>query len=419
MMNKLEQLILQKLMKIYNKSQHSKLNRTSNRGVILDLKKVIDKTIYDPSDYESLCDMNNAIFALADKGLITYVKDNFNENYIAKVYLNLGRVDDISRITGIKNNKLELENILGIIEIISKSETNEWICLFLNNVVNAIINKNQLLLLPYNTDYIESIIKVLNVIAAEEGFYIRSLSTQLFSDSKYIERNILKYIIQILKQYHPDIIDRTDKDHISDNEMLRSVGLLTYEEVFEFTGECTAIYRNCVLDFSLYDNGMYIGSNIASQLSCFQLDQIRIVTLIENKTNYVRYCKEEKSRDELVIFSGGFYSIQRKRFYHILQKSMQCKQSVRLWSDIDLGGFIMFQKLKDVFHNLEPMRMDKESYNNSLEFARSMSDSYFQKILALKDQKEYEVFQDVIGEILKNKKVLEQESFYIELNTVF
>lgn len=416
MMNDLEHLILQKLMKIYNKSQHSKLNSKSNRGVILNLEKAFDKTVYDPSDYDSLCDMNNAVVALADKDLITYVKDEFNENYIKKVYLNLDKVDDVSNLTGIKNNKFELENIINMMEMKSKNERCEWICMFLDDVINTISNKNQLLLLPKNTEDIASIIKVLEVIAEEEGFYIRSLSTQQFSDSKYIEKTILTNIIQILKRYHPDINERTDKENISDNEILRRVGLLTYEEVFEFTGNCKAIYGEHALDFSAYDNGMYIGSNLASQLSSFQLDKIGMITLIENKMNYVQYCREEKSGDELVIFSGGFYSIQRKRFYQSLQKSMTNNQRIRLWSDIDLGGFKMFQKLKEVFHNLEPMRMDKEVFHHSLKFARSMSDSYFQKIHALKGQKEYDVFQEVIEEILKYKKVLEQESFYIGLN---
>lgn len=89
-------------------------------------------------------------------------------------------------------------------------------------------------------------------------------------------------------------------------------------------------------------------------------------------------------------------------------------QIIRLWDDIDLGGFQMFNKLSMIFENLTPMRMDIETYMNHVVFAREMSDSYFTMLERLADKEGYEVFQDVIKLILKNKKVLEQESYYIE-----
>ncbi|MCI8540106.1 MAG: hypothetical protein HFE68_03690 [Erysipelotrichaceae bacterium] len=413
-MNELELLILKKLMLSYNKSYHSKIGKNSARRVILNLDKAFDSEIYDRMDYDSVCKMNDAVYSLHERKLITYDVDEFNDAHITKVYMCLNEVEQIASLTGLKDNKQEL---LAIYELLldKKEEVNsEWEQRFLEDVMDSIIEKNRLLYLPKDVALIEGILKVLQVIAKEEGFYIRVLSTKLFSNSKYIEKKLLKYLIKILKDYYPDIHLMMEKDKMSDNEFLRFIGVFTYEEVFEFTGNCTAYYNHKLLDFSLYDQGMFLGSNIAAQLSYFNLDDIRVITLIENKMNYVQYCKNEKRTDELVIFSGGYYSAQKKEFYNAIKRSMTEHQIIRLWDDIDLGGFQMFNKLSMIFENLTPMRMDIETYMNHVVFAREMSDSYFTMLERLADKEGYEVFQDVIKLILKNKKVLEQESYYIE-----
>lgn len=413
-MNELELLILKKLMLSYNKSYHSKIGKNSARRVILNLDKAFDSEIYDRMDYDSVCKMNDAVYSLHERKLITYDVDEFNDAHITKVYMCLNEVEQIASLTGLKDNKQEL---LAIYELLSdkKEEVNsEWEQRFLEDIMDSIIEKNRLLYLPKDVALIEGILKVLQVIAKEEGFYIRVLSTKLFSNSKYIEKKLLKYLIKILKDYYPDIHLMMEKEKMSDNEFLRFIGVFTYEEVFEFTGNCTAYYNHNLLDFSLYDQGMFLGSNVAAQLSYFNLDDIRVITLIENKMNYVQYCKNEKRTDELVIFSGGYYSAQRKEFYNAIKRSMTEHQIIRLWDDIDLGGFQMFSKLSMIFENLTPMRMDIETYMNHLAFAREMSDSYFTMLERLADKEGYEVFHDVIRMILKNKKVLEQESYYIE-----
>lgn len=413
-MNELELLILKKLMLSYNKSYHSKIGKNSARRVILNLDKAFDSEIYDRMDYDSVCKMNDAVYSLHERKLITYDVDEFNDAHITKVYMCLNEVEQIASLTGLKDNKQEL---LAIYELLSdkKEEVNsEWEQRFLEDIMDSIIEKNRLLYLPKDVALIEGILKVLQVIAKEEGFYIRVLSTKLFSNSKYIEKKLLKYLIKILKDYYPDIHLMMEKEKMSDNEFLRFIGVFTYEEVFEFTGNCTAYYNHNLLDFSLYDQGMFLGSNVAAQLSYFNLDDIRVITLIENKMNYVQYCKNEKRTDELVIFSGGYYSAQRKEFYNAIKRSMTEHQIIRLWDDIDLGGFQMFNKLSMIFENLTPMRMDIETYMNHVVFAREMSDSYFTMLERLADKEGYEVFQDVIKLILKNKKVLEQESYYIE-----
>lgn len=413
-MNGLELLILKKLMVSYNKSHHSKIGKNSSKRVILNLDKAFSRETYDRMDYDSVCKMNDAVYSLHDRKLITYDVDEFNASHITKVYMCLNEVEKIASLTGIKDNKQDLLVVYHLLSNKKEDVKSEWGQSFLIDVMDSIMAKNRLLYLPKDIVLIEGILKVLQVISEGEGFYIRALSIKLFSDSKYIEKTLLKYVIKILKDYHPDINFLMEKDKMSDNELLRRIGAFTYEEVFEFIGNCTAYYNNKLLDFSVYDQGMYLGSNVAAQLSNFNLDGIRTITLIENKMNYKQYCRKEKLTDELVIFSGGYYSAQRKKFYNAIKSSMTKHHKVRLWDDIDLGGFQMFHNLRMVFENITPMRMDKETYMNHLEFARKMSDSYFTLLERLIDKEGYEVFQDVIKMILKNKKVLEQESYYIE-----
>lgn len=413
-MNELELQILKKLMVSYNNSHHSKIGKNSSKRVILNLDKAFSREIYDRMDYDSVCKMNEAVYSLHDRKLITYDVDEFNDFHITKIYMCLSEVDKIASLTGIKDNKQDLLVVYHLLSDKKEAVKSEWGQKFLKDVMDSIMAKNRLLYLPKDNVLIEGILKVLQVIFDGEEFYIRALSTKLFSNSKYIERVLLKYVIKILKDYHPDINFLKEKDKMSDNELLRHIGAFTYEEVFEFIGDCTAYFNNKLLDFSVYDQGMYLGSNVAAQLSNFNLDGIRTITLIENKMNYKQYCKKEKLTDELVIFSGGYYSAQRKKFYNTIKSSMTEHHKVRLWDDIDLGGFQMFYKLRMIFENITPMRMDEETYMNHLEFARKMNDNYFTLLEGLIDKEGDEVFHNVIKMCLKNKKVLEQESYYIE-----
>lgn len=70
----------------------------------------------------------------------------------------------------------------------------------------------------------------------------------------------------------------------------------------------------------------------------------------------------------------------------------------------------MFIK-NNIFENLKPFKMSKQLFLENIEFAEDMPNkAYVEKIAGLLDRKEYEEFHDIIKEILRTGRILEQEA---------
>jgi len=80
--------------------------------------------------------------------------------------------------------------------------------------------------------------------------------------------------------------------------------------------------------------------------------------------------------------------------------------------DFDFGGFNIFVFIKNnIFENLKPYKMSKELFLENIEFAEEMENKeYKEKMAGLLKRKEYEEFHEVIKEILRTGKILEQEA---------
>ena len=81
------------------------------------------------------------------------------------------------------------------------------------------------------------------------------------------------------------------------------------------------------------------------------------------------------------------------------------------WSDIDLGGFRLYQRLKkEIFPYVRPWKMDLETLKENKERGMPITSEAYQKALAdlLKDES-YSVFADTIQYMLTHKIRLEQE----------
>ena len=134
------------------------------------------------------------------------------------------------------------------------------------------------------------------------------------------------------------------------------------------------------------------------------------IIFIENKANYIDYIQNKMNKDEFVVYHGGMYGQVKGQFFKKLYEATN-ESKFYHWSDIDIGGFKIFARLRKIIVNLKPYMMDREAFYSKKQYWKEMSLDYRSKLVKLKKQDEYRCFYDVIDEMLKNNSKLEQEAF--------
>ena len=258
----------------------------------------------------------------------------------------------------------------------------------------------------------EDILKCLVYMEQNENEQLERLMSQgLYGDSKRFERAVKPKVLSILRA----IKREAGEDVPEDEELLREKGIARWPEVLEFTGRL----RVCLADGSQIDYtrevyGAYINSVTVVHIARVEAEGIGRVLFIENKANYVWYVSRGAAADELVIYHGGCYSpVKGKWFRKIVEGLNQQPQRPEYyhWSDIDLGGFRIFQRLREtIIPELLPYRMDLASLMQYRDKAAKItSASYLKALKALWENPDYECFHEVIGKMLEEKIRLEQE----------
>lgn len=134
------------------------------------------------------------------------------------------------------------------------------------------------------------------------------------------------------------------------------------------------------------------------------------IIFIENKANYIDYIQNKKKNDEFVIYHGGMYSPIKGEFFRKIYDVAKDKEFYH-WSDIDIGGFKIFVRLKNIIPELKQYKMGREDFNSKQDYWKEMSIDYRDKLIKMRALEEYEVFYDVIDEMIKSNCKLEQEAF--------
>ena len=158
-------------------------------------------------------------------------------------------------------------------------------------------------------------------------------------------------------------------------------------------------------------SGIAIPSTLVKNIVSIQMENIQSVTFVENKTNYDEYILKERGTNEMVVYHGGFLSPQKKIFMQKLADNVSENITIRFWADIDLGGFLMFYKLQQIFPKLQTLRMSSEYVIKYANRGLSRSKEYFTKLKTVGMLPEFIDFRETIDEILKNRVTIEQEVF--------
>ena len=241
----------------------------------------------------------------------------------------------------------------------------------------------------------------------------RTFSMKCYHDSKFFEKNIESILIRIIKKYCINADSENISEEISDNDVLAQIGIVKYPEVIEFCGNMSCEINEQKLVFSSKTKGSYINEHTIQCMKNIELINVRKIIFIENKANYIDYI-ENKKEDELVIYHGGFYSPTKGKFFEKIynaSREAECKPTYYHWSDIDIGGFKIYARLRDnSIPELVPYRMDKSTLVENKIYWNSFDNKYRELLKKIKQEERYSVFFEVIDFMLENNIRLEQES---------
>lgn len=405
--------ILNLLLDRYERSGHCLPGKTSNRRIALSMGAP-DYPAYRDNDPEAQQKINAAIQWLADGKLVSFAwRRDYEDWLVDRVYLNLDRLADAYAAAGRVPLSDTAQRLSRIIRSFQGALSTPWKRQFLNDEYARLQSKlRPSNLLPKTERELEGILQVL---AYTEGRteLMRVISANCFQDSKYLEQHLLGKLASIARAYEPELVryEPTEGEGLPQSAVLEQIGILTYPEIFEFQGSAKLLLEDECIDIRPFQKGFCLQSENLGACRGLSLDGIRTVLFVENRTNYRFMVLHGAAPDRLCVYHGGFYSPARRRLFQMIAAALPATAQAMFWGDIDLGGFLMYTRLKrDLFPGLLPFRMDVSDYLAYRKLGMTHSESYFRTLAQKAGEGSIDpVFQPVINAILANGRTVEQE----------
>lgn len=397
------EIAIQLINALLDKYEKSKAFSGGTRRIILTPHK--DRNLFlmleSPSDRRPFLE---AIAFLKEGGIAGYECDRDDDSYPSLIYLDVG-AESIARAYAYSGRTDRHSLILNLKLKISQAAAvipEGGIKSYLQSVL--IKTEKHVIPRPFSGASLDDdILKALSFMASNEDEIMeRVMSLKLYGDSKHFEKNVRPSVLSILRRI------RTEE---RDEDLLSAYSVVRYPEEFMFSGNLSIEFTDGrVVDFSALKAGSAItSSDVERAASCTSPD-IRRITTVENKANYI-HLVFNKEDDELVIFLGGFFSPAKGSFLSLIHKSFPDAE-YRHSGDIDIGGFRIFVQLKALIPEVTPYMMDEDTLENYMDSAEKISDEdYLRSLEALLSDESYSVFHSLISLMIKKCVRLEQEAF--------
>lgn len=412
-MSKHQKQLLDKLIQKYENSMHANPSKENpTKRVMFHLKNY---RAYDVQDFDIVEEINADMEELQSKGYLQIVYDQEHMNHMKTIILNLDRVSDIyQEYYGKQSKNEEVQQLSQLLQDYQKKIKTSWIQTFIHDEQAYLINNGCLhKYVGKDIDHIKQFFMVLAYIDEGRNNFIRAMSNDLFHDTKYFENELKSSFLSVIHRYEPTyLLAKADDYEMRESEIFRSLGFQLYPEEFAWCAPIQLYFKDgTCIDTTPFQKGFILSGDMLSDIEHMEIQAKRLV-LIENKANYYHYLKH-KQPDEAIVFAGGHYSPVRKQLYECMREGFQGE--IYLSSDIDLGGFLMYARLKEeVFPNLKPYHMSLDVYEKYLKYARSVDEAYIDKINKARSREDLAIFHDVMDAIVKHKKALEQEAMIIK-----
>ncbi len=399
MRKKYEDMVLNALLDKYEKSGKAK-GRDTGRRIILTEKDL--PLLFRYSTPEEKHAAISSLEGLSDEGILSFSYLPGEEgNIIEKAILNEKNAEKAFLKAGREPSSILLASILEETERSISAMPESEIRLFLEKEAIRMKEKRAPDFRFFSRDMAENrdMLKALEALASlDKSVTKRVFSAEVFNDSKRFERSAEAPVLKVLRALHRD----AGKD-----DLLSLYGVSGYPEIIEFCGKLRITFKDgSVFDASGLMHGAYINSESISEIASVSSEAQKVIS-IENKANYIDCIRKNRSDGDIVIWHGGFYSPAKGKFL----KALATLNAQWLhWSDIDIGGFRIFIRLKEnIREDAIPIMMDDTTLLLNKAWAQSISTEYREELKALLEDKSFSIFHKTIEAMIPSSIRLEQE----------
>lgn len=328
-MNTFEKILLNKLLDKYESSKLSKGGTAVSRSIKLTPKDDVLSS-YTASDSYKYADENDAIIKrLEAKG---FIKAEWNYDTFKSLTLNIANVDSIYDYLNRDKPSDELNRIK---EVLSQYEFDGFINDFIDYVSDYIktkydypksyfVDSKQLKLL---LDIFTQLLKL------EEDMKKRDFSVKYLGDSKLFE-SVQGKVIKIIKDFDSNSYD-------SDEEVLAAYNIVKNTSYAIVKNKLIFKLNDCIIDLDKLGFEYLLSDEMIRSLEIIDSNVTKVIT-VENLTSF--YALDDK--EAVIVYLAGFHNHTKQE---LLKKiySKYLNAEYLHFSDIDAGGFWIYQKLKE------------------------------------------------------------------------
>jgi hypothetical protein len=372
-----------------------------------------DFPYYDIEKSERRISVNRAVIALSNRNLISFDwMRGEREHIIAKVWLHMDHLSSAYQLAEREPKGDAVEKICLEIAGLKSRVRSEWACDFLQNVYDELTRRRSIVsTIPADQEERELLLRAISAVDTVDGaeYTERVFSLRTFGDSKIFERFVRSRLLSILRKY----LD--SDDDVTDEDLLKQVGIVKYPEQFEFCGRLSVIFTSGNVNFChLQSGGIIHSSDLASGRIVIDPSVACVIT-IENRANYIEYVRRRKTEKalsaSLIVYHGGQYSPRKRIFLQTVAAALPENCKWYHWSDIDYGGFTMLSRIRqEIMPSALPYRMDAGELARYRNFAVTIKAPYAESLKKLRIRSELSDCRDCIDYMLKHMIRLEQEA---------
>lgn len=410
----LDMQLMNALLDRYERSRGFVEKRSQQRRIQLQMYggARTDFPFYDIEDSSQRSAVNEIAVNLAEQGVIELEWMQGQEGHILRrIVLRPEAVPDAYRISGRK----PLADSVGQWEQrLLQAQQNacaDWVQRYLCDQLDFLLGHRRLAA-AFPADSVEqegwlAVLAALGTLLPEHPVLERVFSLRCLGDSKAFEKHHRSRLLRVLQKYLP-----MDTEEMTEEALLRQVGLEKYPEWFSLFGDVRFEWpdgRN--LDVAPLTDGLQISAADIPKAHICLGPQVSTLLFVENKANYYDTIRNHSSPEAVVVYHGGFYSPQRRRFFQQLCRAAGPHTQLLHWGDIDLGGFEMDSRLRrEIDSRIHPWRMNVEQLRQYRKKAGTFSDEYAVKLEHLLQDPFLKDSQDVLLYMLQHRLRLEQEA---------
>ncbi|MFI3249349.1 MAG: DUF2220 family protein [Eubacteriales bacterium] len=398
------------LRQLIAKLERSKQFRTPHegKGVYLTKENIAG---YQSEKLESAKQFHRVAEGLEELGLIT-LQWEIPEKVLSRVTLNPKQVDKSYQTLGQTPPWVEAQRAIESLEVELRSLESAWLVLWRDHTLSEIQgNWKTPSFVQKGDGYCSHFCKLICAYDKLSGESIsqRQFSIQVFHNSKDLEKVYWEDFLKLCLKFHPELSQIPSDQPLSHQETLACLGLTPRSELVELSGEVAITYPEGVLQVgAVGGESLGISAGNCEMIQSIQFPSPCQLLFIENKTNY-DLLLPHRAKDQVLIYHGGFLGGSKRKFFQTLSQWTRSDTTVLFWGDIDLGGFLMFEGLQQIFQTIKPHRMGSNEVEQFAHMGLAREQGYLEKLRGYRLEGRFPEFGTAIEEILRVGVTIEQE----------